>query len=197
MGQTEIVLNFIRQNHGQITVKEAEKAGASKVTLYRLEKANKITKIAPGVFIDPKEFGDELAALQYRYSKGVFYKDTALFLHGMIDRTPEIYEMNFSISNSHAKFIDVPLKTYRQTNKLFRIGTEEVISPGGHKVRTYNIERTLCYILRKRDRSDAETIKQAMNMYVKVNHKNLLRLSKYAKIFKVNDEIQRYMGVLL
>lgn len=61
MGQTEIVLNFIRQNHGQITVKEAEKAGASKVTLYRLEKANKITKIAPGVFIDPKEFGDELA----------------------------------------------------------------------------------------------------------------------------------------
>lgn len=37
MGQTEIVLNFIRQNHGQITVKEAEKAGASKVTLYRLD----------------------------------------------------------------------------------------------------------------------------------------------------------------
>ena len=137
-GQREIVLDFINQ----ITVKKAEKAGALKVTLYRLE----ITKIAPVVFIDPKEFGNELANLQYRYSKGIFYKDTVLFLHGMIDRTPKIYEINFSIFNSHTKFIDVPLKTYRQTNKLFQIGTEEIISPRGHKGRTYNLKRTLCDI---------------------------------------------------
>ena len=141
-GQREIVLNFINQ----ITVKEAEKARVPKDTLYRLEKANKITKIAPVVFIDPKKFGNELANLQYRYSKGIFYKDTVLFLHGMIDRTPKSYEINFSIFNSHTKFIDVPLKTYRQTNKLFQIGTEEIISPRGHKGRTYNLKRTLCDI---------------------------------------------------
>lgn len=137
-GQREIVLDFINQ----ITVKKAEKAGALKVTLYRLE----ITKIAPVVFIDPKEFGNELANLQYRYSKGIFYKDTVLFLHGMIDRTPKSYEINFSIFNSHTKFIDVPLKTYRQTNKLFQIGTEEIISSRGHKGRTYNLKQTLCDI---------------------------------------------------
>ncbi len=64
----------------------------------------------------------------------------------MIDRTPKIYEINFSIFNSHTKFIDVPLKTYRQTNKLFQIGTEEIISSRGHKGRTYNLKQTLCDI---------------------------------------------------
>ncbi|MHC9533288.1 hypothetical protein ACVPPR_07710 [Dellaglioa sp. L3N] len=36
---------------------------------------------------------------------------------------------------------------------------------GGHMVSVYDVERTLCDIIRTRDRSDAETIKQAMNSY--------------------------------
>lgn len=39
----------------------------------------------PGVYIDPVEFDDDMAALQYCLSKGVYFKDTALFLHSMID----------------------------------------------------------------------------------------------------------------
>lgn len=197
MTQAETILKFMQENNGQISINDVKKLGLAKMTLYRMAEDQQIEKIAPGVFILPQEFGDDIAALQYRFSKGIYFKDTALFLHGMIDRTPEIYEMNFPTSISHGEIYDAPLKTYRQTEKLFKIGIEDVQSPGGHNVKVYNIERTLCDILRTRDRSDAETIKQAMNSYAKMSGKNILRLTKYADIFKVRDEIQKYMEVLL
>ncbi len=197
MTQAEIILKFMHDNNGQISIDDVKKLGLSKMALYRMAKKQQIEKIGRGVFIDPEVFGDDMAALQYRFSSGVYFKDTALFLHGMIDRTPAIYEMNFPLTISHGNIADAPLKTYRQTEKLFKIGIEDVKSPGGHLVKTYNVERTLCDILRTRDRTDAETIKQAMNSYVKRRDKNISRLTEYADIFKVRDEIQKYMEVLL
>ena len=138
-----------------------------------------------------------MAALQYRFSKGVFYKSSALFLHGMIDRTPDTYEMNFPRSYYYPNDVDAPLKMYRQVTRLFDIGIEMVESPDGHLVKAYNVERTLCDIVRKQQRTDAETIKQAMTSYANMTNRDVYRLVKYSKIFKVEKEIRRYMEVLL
>jgi len=195
--QTEIIVEFLKQNQGQINTKEAKENGISTKMLSWLYSKGKLDRIARGVYIKPYEFGDDVSALQFRFSKGVYFKDTSLFLHGMIDRTPDTYEMNFPLTYSYSADLDVPLKIYRQKNELYDIGIEEIKSPGGHYVVAYNVERTLCDILRSRDRSDAETIKQAMNSYVKISDKKLDRLTEYSKIFKVQKEISNYMEVLL
>ncbi|MFT9266974.1 type IV toxin-antitoxin system AbiEi family antitoxin domain-containing protein [Oenococcus sp.] len=197
MTQADIIWRFIREHHGQVTIADVESIGLSKKVLYRMAQANQIEKLDPGVFIDPKEFGDNLAGLQYRFPKGIYFKDTALFLHGMIDRTPEIYEMNFPMSNPHSASQNTQVKMYRQIERLYSIGIEKVKSPGGHLVKTYNIERTLCDIIRKRDQTDAETLGQAMRNYAVMPKKNLLRLIEYADLFKVKEEIENYMAVLL
>lgn len=195
--QNNIVKEFLKENHGQITNKDVKSLGLSTTVLLRMYEKKELEKIAPGVYIDPLEFGDDLAALQYRFSKGIYFKDTALFLHGMIDRTPEIYEMNFPSSYAYHSELDQPLKIYRQIPSLYGVGIEKIKSPGGHLLRIYNIERTLCDILRTRDRSDAETIKQVMNNYAQRSGKKLDRLVEYSKIFKVQNEIEKYMEVLL
>lgn len=89
-----------------------------------------------------------------------------------------------------SRFID-------KKKELYEIGITTTKTPGRHPVKVYNIERTLCDILRARDRSDAETIKQAMNSYVHRKGKNLHKLMEYARIFKVEEEIRTYMEVLL
>jgi hypothetical protein len=195
MKQQTQLYQYLATHGGQITAKEAEEIGVSARVLRRMAGAGSLTRTMRGVYHLPEQFGDEFAALQYRYGNGIYFKDTALFLHGMIDRTPEVYEMNFPMSNSQRS--SALLKTYRQNEKWYQMGIVRVKSPGGQWVRTYCVERTLCDILRKRDRTDAETIKQAMNSYAKMNGKNLLQLSQYAELFKVQDEIQAYMGVLL
>jgi len=195
--QESEVLNFISKNNGQITNHDAVQLGISRMVLKRMVDKGLIIRLSPGIYSDPLDFGDDLAAIQYRFSKGVFCKSTALFLYDMIDRTPSVYEMNFPLNYAYPKKIDVPLKRYRQSIHLFTMGIETIKTPGGHTVRIYSIERTLCDILQKRNREDAETIKQAMNSYKNMRNKDIHKLIEFSRTFGVEDEIRKYMEVLL
>jgi len=197
MTQKDKIEEYLAKNAGQINAKTAESMGISSRMLRNMFARGLLDKIAPGVYISPFEFGDDMAALQYRLSKGIFFKDTALFLYGMIDRTPSVYEMNLPLPYAYSKIENTPVKLYRQKKELYEIGITETKTPSGNTVKVYNVERTLCDILRTRDRSDAETIKQAMNSYVHMRGRNIQLLMDYAKTFKVEDEIRRYMEVLL
>ncbi|MCZ2493098.1 type IV toxin-antitoxin system AbiEi family antitoxin domain-containing protein [Dellaglioa carnosa] len=197
MKQQDKIFEYLNKNGGQITAKGANSMGVSSRILRNMYAHGQLERLAPGVYIDPLEFGDDIAALQYNLSKGVFFKDTALFLYGMIDRTPSTYEMNFPLPYAYSTKKDAPIKIYRQKKELYEIGMTTTKTPGGHLVNVYDVERTLCDIIRTRDRSDAETIKQAMNSYARQKKKNLRQLMAYARIFKVEDEIRKYMEVLL
>ncbi|TWW12336.1 transcriptional regulator [Dellaglioa algida] len=197
MKQQDKIFEYLNKNGGQITAKGANSIGVSSRILRNMYAHGQLERLAPGVYIDPLEFGDDIAALQYNLSKGIFFKDTALFLYGMIDRTPSTYEMNFPLPYAYSTKKDAPIKIYRQKKELYGIGMTTTKTPGGHLVSVYDVERTLCDIIRTRDRSDAETIKQAMNSYAHQKKKNLRQLMAYARIFKVEDEIRKYMEVLL
>lgn len=191
------IRKILETNNGQVTRRQVDQAGLDPHILVELTRSGKLERVDRGVYIDPAIFEDDMYILQYRFSKGIFFKDTALLLHDMIDRTPGTYEMNFPQDYHPTKIDQYPVKVYRQKNAWYELGVELVKSPGQHMVRTYNIERTLCDILRTRDRSDAETIQQAMVSFSRMKHKNLHRLSEYADIFNVKDKIRPYMEVLL
>lgn len=89
----------------------------------------------------------------------------------MIDRTPDRYQMNFPRGYNPALIGKFPVRSHWQKLEWHELGIEEVLSPGQHKVRVYNIERTLCDILRTRDSSDSETIRQAMISYSQLKQK--------------------------
>jgi len=197
MNQQDEIIEYLKKNNGQITSKTVNSMGISPRILRNMFAHGQLERLAPGVYIDPSEFGDDIAALQYGLSKGIYFKDTALFLYGMTDRTPSTYEMNFPLPYAYSTKADAPIKIYRQKKELYEIGIAKIKTPGGHMVRVYNIERTLCDILRTRDRSDAETIKQAMNSYVHQKRKNIRQLMEYARTFKVEEEVRKYMEVLL
>jgi len=197
MDKRNLILKYLSNNSGQITNEDAKNLKISTGTLRNMYADGELEKLSRGVYIDPLIFGDDMAALQYRFPKGIYFRDTALFLHGMIDGTPATYEMNFPVPYSYSNLKDATLRIHRQNIDLYHLGIVEIDSPGGHKVKTYSMERTICDILRKRDRSDAETIKQAMNNYVQMKDRNISKLMEYAMIFKVEKDVRTYLEILL
>lgn len=199
MKQFAKVIELANENGGQITTTAVRKYGISTSILSRMYKQNLLVRIAPGVYVIPTSFGDEMAALQYRFKKGIFINDSALFLHDMIDRTPDTFEMNFPLpySNTNIAKSDLPVKIYRQSKKLYGIGIQEVKTRAGLTLQTYDMERTLCDILNGRRRSDPETIKQAMTSFAENPDKDVRKLFSYAKVFNLEKQIQLYMEVLL
>lgn len=197
MSQQFKVIQYLDRHYGQISIKEATRIGVSPRTLSTMRADGDLTRIAPGVYIDPIAFSDNIAAIQYRLSKAVFFKGTALFLHGLIKEIPCTYEVNLPLPYAYSNITGFPMHLYRQTKALYDIGITDVRTPEAHYVKTYNVERTLCDILRPRDRLDDATIKKAMIAYADSNMVNKERLMAYAERFKVADEMRAYVSILL
>ena len=76
------------KNGGIIETKTAAQHGISKAMLYKLCKAEKIHRIVKGQYVLPEDMQDELLSISHRSGKIIFSHETALFLHGISDRTP-------------------------------------------------------------------------------------------------------------
>ena len=76
------------------------------------------------------------------------------------------------------------------------MGIIEIESPCGNPVRVYELEKTLCDIVRGSG-SDIQVVGTAMKKYAVSQDRNPHRLMCYAKLLHVKTKVLRYMEVLL
>ena len=68
--------------------------------------------------------------------------------------------------------------------------------PDNSTIKIYNLERTICDIIRDRNKLDLQIFNTAINEYMKRKDKNLIRLAEYAKKFNIEKILKQYMEVL-
>ena len=81
--------------------------------------------------------------------------------------------------------------------ELYEIGITEMKTPYGNKVKVYDLERTICDIIRNKKKIEIALFTDAMKRYVDRKDRNSIKLHKYAKIFNIEDELRKYLEVLL
>ncbi|MDR0523945.1 MAG: AbiEi antitoxin N-terminal domain-containing protein [Candidatus Methanoplasma sp.] len=180
-----------------ITSKQVTNAGIHRSVLSDMVGNNELVRIGRGVYMRPTSWEDEMYLLQYRYGKGIFSHETALYLHGMSDRIPARFTMTFPWGYNAASLGGGDVTVKRTIRELHDLGVTEIKSPGGNQIRAYDIERTLCDIVRGAGIRDVSIINQAMKRYVARSGKNIHRLLGYAEKLRVESKILNYMEVLL
>ena len=70
-------------------------------------------------------------------------------------------------------------------------------TPFGHSVPVYDMERTICDLLRSRKNVEMQVFQDALKQYAKRKDKNLRMLMKYATMFHVENILRPYLEVLL
>jgi Ni,Fe-hydrogenase III small subunit len=73
----------------------------------------------------------------------------------------------------------------------------EIVSPSGNNIKVYDVERTLCDMVKKTHHADIQVVNQAMKEYVLSKEKNIAKLLSYADKFRVAQKISSYMEILL
>ena len=63
----------------------------------------------------------------------------------------------------------------------------------GNKVKSYDIERCVCDIIRSKNRMDSEFVKYSIREYIKRKDKDLVKLSKYADKMGIKNEVMDFM----
>ena len=171
--------------------------GILRGNLKKLVDTGRLEKTARGVYILPEIWEDEFVNLQARFKKGIFSNETALFLWDLTDRTPNRYDMTFPGNYNVTNAKNEGISCSRVKREWYKEGEVQKKSPGGNKVIAYNMERTLCDILRKRSGIDTGVITESFKRYTARKDKNIPLLSEYAKIFRVEEKVRRYLEVLI
>ena len=98
MTNKDLIMKLVHDNNGTITTEQVSACGLSRGSLKYLVDKGVLERASRGVYILPEIFGDELFNLQARFKKGIFSKETSLFLNGLTDRTPHKFHMTFPIN---------------------------------------------------------------------------------------------------
>lgn len=197
MNNEEKILIQMQKNNGMITTNEVEQMGIARKTLTRMLEKGIIERESQGLYILPNSWGDEYYNLVFSTKNAVFSHATALYLYGLSERVPLIYEI--SVINSYNASLKTRenVKLYFVSKDIFELGKTKIQSPQGKNVPVYDIERCLCDILKNKESQDIEIIKYAYKTYVKSPKKNIYKLMEYAKKLKVEEEVNSYLEVLL
>jgi predicted transcriptional regulator of viral defense system len=135
--------------------------------------------------------------MQRRAKKIVYSHETALFFHGLTDRTPLRYSITVPASYKPSDAVKSICKIFYIKEDLISLGKEEIPSGMGHQITSYDIERTLCDIVRSRNKLDHQIFIEALKGYARRQDKDLDRLAEYAMQFGVLRLLRQYMEVLL
>lgn len=191
-------LAAIAKSHGGIIqTKIAAECGISKAMLYKLCKEDKLHRIAKGQYILPDDMQDELLSISKRSENIIFSHETALYLNGISDRTPFEHTVTAPSGCIPSAAIKAECKVYYIKPELFVLGKTTLRTPSGNDVTAYDLERTICDVIRSRNKIGTETFLAALKLYAASPKKDLNKLNTYAKKMRIYNILRQYLEVLL
>lgn len=181
---------------GTITVQQVTEQGIHRSVLQELVESGEIYRYGRGLYVQNDVWEDDFYLLQQKYGRGIYSHDTALYLLGYSDRTPARYTMTFlkGYNTPSLKRENIIIKRVIPENYSF--GIIEIKSPCGNPIRIYDLERTLCDIVRGSG-SDIQLVNAAMKRYAGSKEKDIHKLMKYAEQLRVKPKVLHYLEVLL
>lgn len=193
----EKVLKIVDKNGGYITTKELVNNNINKKFLTNLVKNEKLIRLSRGYYGLPTYIQDDYYILLSKSQNAVFSLSTALYLHGLSERIPLVYNITlpYGYSGALQKEKNVLLNFVKK--ELLNLGVVEVESPFGMKIKVYDIERTICDIIKHKNKMDAEIFSKALKFYAKRKDKNINKLMRYAKKMNIEKKVAEYMEVVL
>ena len=193
MGNIEKLKELIEKNGGIITTKMLAENHIHRQYLKQLVDEGYVAQYARGVYSIPVQYLDEYYLTINTYSRAIYSHSTALFLYGLTDRTPLTLDITFPSNIRPDNFLITP---HYINEERFELGATTMKWHYGKEIRVYNLERTICDIIRDRNKIDPQIFNEALKGYMKRNDKDLNLLYEYAKKFKILKIVKMYLEVL-
>ena len=188
----DIIESIMKMNNGYVTSKELSNLGIHRMYLNIMKEKGMIEKVGNGIYIDSSKIEDSYFVFGLELSNIIYSHMTALYFHGLSIKAPnDKYDItvpnnyfNYKIKNHNVFYVD---------KNIYELGLTQVDTPMGNKVKSYDIERCVCDIIRSKNRMDSEFVKYSIREYIKRKDKDLVKLSKYADKMGIKNEVMDFM----
>ena len=191
------IRDILKERNGILLTADLLNYGIPRTYLSILEKSGEIQRISRGVYSAAGSMIDEMAGLQARYKGAIFSHETALYLLELTDRTPLFYSVTVPAGYNATSLKAKGAKVYFVNRSLYLVGLIIVKSSHGNDIKTFNLERTICDVLRSRNQIDVQQLNEGLKRYVTKKERNIDLLYNYARRFRVQKIVREYIEVLL
>lgn len=197
MNYLEKLEKLIQKQHGTVLSADLDQYEIPRTYLQMMVAEGKLERVDRGVYVSTNAIEDEMYFMQAKYPKLIYSHETALYLHGLSDRTPFEYSATVPSGYKVVRSLAERFKIYYIKMELHELGVETVQSSHGNPIKTYNIERTICDLIRSRSRIDVQILNDALKRFVKLKSADHSILMDYARKLKIETVLKSYMEVLL
>lgn len=191
------ILKIVEKNNGYITTKEVVNNGIDRRFLTNMVKDGTLVRVSRGYYGLPNYIEDEYYKISSKSKNARFSGATALYLHNLSDRNPLVYNITLPSDYSGVLQKDKNVIISFVSRDILDLGVIEMESPFGMKIKVYDVERTICDIIKNKNKMNAEIFSKALKEYAKSKNKNLNKLAMYAKKMNIEKKVSEYMEVLL
>lgn len=191
--KTDKIKELVSDNNGILTTKMLDENNIHRQYLKTLVDEGYLVKVSRGLYVTPDRDVSEFYIVGKQYKNAIFSHNTALYFYNLTDRTPFLLDMTFP---SNVRPSNDMLCPHYINKERLDIGATTKELEDGTTIRIYNMERTICDIIRDRNKVDSQILNTALKEYMKRNDKNLNLLYEYAVKFKILKILKMYMEVL-
>lgn len=178
-----------------ISTKELIDADVSKSSISYLVSTGQIRRISRGIYSINDKFDDTMYLLHCKYKMAVFSHESALYIHDLTDQVPEIYDLTVARNYKVNPTKEFKIKFKYVDKKVLNLGVEMKDTGMGNKVPVYNVERTICDIIRSDSKIESYVVNNAIRKYML--SAKLSKLMIYAKKMNIENKVKKKLEVLL
>ena len=192
------LFQLLEKRDGNLSMKEARAEGIAAATVQRLVDSGKLLKISRGYYVLDGHGVDELYMVQNRFSRGVFFHETALELYSLSTTIPKKIHLTVPASyhverkNLEEEFVRI----HKVKKEIFELGIIEIDSYQGNPIRVYDKERTICDMWNPRYNATYETKLDALKDYMRSKDRDPMKLREYREQLNVDPRLANYMEAL-
>lgn len=197
MNYIKKIEKIINEQSGTLLSSDLDEYNIPRTYLSMMVAEGNLERIGRGIYVLPDSLEDEMYIMQKKYPNLIYSHETALFFHEISDRTPFEYTATVPSGYKVVDKISERFKIYYIKKDLHSMGITELKTTLGNTIKIYNLERTICDILRSRNRIDIQIFSDALKRVVNKKNLDYALLSEYARELNVKNILNTYMEVLL
>ena len=196
MKEKEKVKNYLDEN-GYLFSKDMQENNISEYELREAVSYNNIERIAHGVYIKEDIIPDFYFILSMKNQKIVFSHESALYLNNLTEKEPDLMTVTIPRGYNATHLREKGIKIISKDKDLFNLDFSMIKTNLGNYARTYDLEKSVCDMIKYKNKFDIEVYTYALKEYLKRKDKDIHKLIEYEKILKIEDEVRTYLEVLL
>lgn len=186
------ILELARKNKGIVTTKEITENNIPRIYITKLINDNKLYRIDRGIYSTTKREVNNYYSMQVKSKKIIFSHFTALEIQKFYKNTD--HKMHISVMQSYNAKKFSNCKVFYNNKRNYKLGLINY-EYNNQIIRIYDIERSVCDIIKDRNRFDELEYHRFINYYFNIEHLNYKKLLEYSTVLKISNLVHHYLAL--